>query len=80
MARSIYQPFNTLILSIACGVQIAAGFFTEKVVWLVVYCAPVTLAGTFVGVKLFRRISAETFRLVVLWFLLFAGIGLLIQG
>ncbi len=80
VARSIYQPFNTLILSIACGVQIAAGFFTEEVVWLVVYCAPVTLAGTFLGVKLFRRISAETFRLIVLWFLLFAGIGLLIQG
>ena len=79
VARSIYQPFNTLILSIACGVQIAAGFFTEKVVWLVVYCAPVTLAGVFVGVKLFRRISAETFRLVVLWFLLIAGVGLLIQ-
>lgn len=80
VARSIYQPFNTLILSIACGVQIAAGFFTEEVVWLVAYTAPVTLAGSFLGVKLFRRISAETFRLIVLWFLLFAGIGLLIQG
>ena len=49
VARSIYQPFNTLILSIACGVQIAAGFFTEEVVWLVVYTAPVTLAGHLPG-------------------------------
>lgn len=80
VARSIYQPFNTLILSIACGAQIVAGFFTEEVVWLVVYAAPVTLVGTFLGVKLFSRIGVETFRLVILWFLLFAGIGLLIQG
>ena len=80
VARSIYQPFNTLILSIACGAQIVAGFFTEEVVWLVVYAAPVTLIGTFLGVKLFSRIGANTFRLVILWFLLFAGAGLLIQG
>ena len=80
VARSIYQPFNTLILSIACGAQIVAGFFTEEVVWLVVYAAPVTLIGTFLGVKLFSRIGADTFRLVILWFLLFAGAGLLVQG
>ncbi|MCY4395513.1 MAG: sulfite exporter TauE/SafE family protein [Rhodospirillaceae bacterium] len=80
VARSIYQPFNTLILSIACGAQIVAGFFTEEVIWLVVYAAPVTLIGTFLGVKLFSRIGADTFRLVILWFLLFAGAGLLVQG
>ncbi len=79
VARSIYQPFNTLILSVALGAQIAAGFFTAEVAWLTLYSAPVTLAGTFLGVKLFRRIDANTFRLIVLWFLLFAGIGLLIQ-
>ena len=80
VARSIYQPFNTLILSVALGAQIAAGFFTEQVAWLALYTAPVTLAGTLIGVRLFHRISAETFRLIVLWFLMAAGIGLLIQG
>lgn len=80
VARSIYQPFNTLILSIALGAQIAAGFFTEEVAWLALYTAPVTLIGTLIGVRLFHRISAATFRLIVLWFLMAAGIGLLIQG
>jgi len=40
----------------------------------------VTLIGTLIGVRLFHRISAATFRLIVLWFLMAAGIGLLIQG
>jgi len=79
-ARSIYQPFNTVILSIAMGVQMAAGFFTMEVWQLVLYTAPITLVGVLIGVALFRRVSANTFRLVVLWFLMAAGIGLLIQG
>lgn len=80
VARSIYQPYNTVILSIALAAQAASGFFTAEVAWLALYTAPVTLIGTLIGVALFRRISANTFRLIVLWFLLAAGVGLLIQG
>ncbi|MCY4311491.1 MAG: TSUP family transporter, partial [Rhodospirillaceae bacterium] len=80
VARSIYQPFNTVILSVAMGVQMAAGFFTTEVWRLVLYTAPVTLIGVLIGVAVFRRVGASTFRLVVLWFLMASGIGLLIQG
>jgi len=80
VARSIYQPFNTVILTVALGAQVAAGFFTSEVAWLSLYITPVTIIGVFIGVKLFHLISANTFRLVVLWFLLAAGVGLLIQG
>lgn len=78
--RAIYQPFNLVILTLA-GIGMAiAGQITADVLLIAVLCLPATLLGSWIGARLYKRISANRFRRLVLALLLLSGGVLVMQA
>ena len=78
--RAIYQPFNHVILTLA-GIGMAiAGQITADVLLIAVICLPATLLGSWIGARLYKRISANRFRRLVLALLLISGTILIVQA
>ena len=78
--RAIYQPFNLVILALA-GIGMAiAGQVTADVLLIAALCLPATLLGSWIGARLYKRVSAERFRRLVLGLLLLSGAILIVQA
>lgn len=77
--RAVYQPFNMIILALAGAGMIVAGQAGGAVAALALYCLPVTLAGTWIGIRAYRGAGEATFRRVVLLLLLASGLILVGQ-
>ena len=78
--RAIYQPFNLAILALASIGMAVAGQITPDVLLIAALCLPATLIGSWVGARLYKRISAERFRRLVLGLLLLSGAMLIAQA
>ena len=78
--RAIYQPFNLVILTLA-GIGMAiAGQVTADVLLIAALCLPATLVGSWIGARVYKRVSAERFRRLVLGLLLLSGGMLVVQA
>lgn len=75
-ARSILQLINMTILAIAVVVYAVRGLVTSELLMLAVICAPATLCGSWIGLRLYERIDQESFTRVVLGLLIASGLGL----
>ena len=78
--RAIYQPFNLVILMLAGIGMAVAEQITADVLLIAVLCLPATLLGSWIGARLYRRISANRFRRLVLALLLLSGGVLVMQA
>ena len=71
--RGIVQPF-ILVMQVATLLYFSRLGIMNAVTWqLYIWCVPVVVAGTWLGVSLFNRIDENRFRRVVLLFLLICG-------
>ncbi|MEO9161073.1 MAG: sulfite exporter TauE/SafE family protein [Casimicrobiaceae bacterium] len=63
-------------------VLVFAGFmgFDERTLKALVICLPIAIAGSLVGLAVFRRLSGDSFRRIVLWIVLCGGVGLLLRA
>lgn len=77
-ARAIYQPFIVATHVVAVASLVAGGFFDARAAWSLAAALPALALGTYVGVKAYKRLPAETFRLVLLGMLLASGLSLVI--
>lgn len=68
--RAVMQPFNVLILAIAATVYAISGYYSSRSVPLILIALPITLVSAQVGIWVFKRLSDDQFRklLVVLMF------------
>lgn len=80
MQRAIYQPFNLVVLSAASIVMIIAGQISRDVWMVAAICLPATIAGSFIGSRIYKRVSEKRFRAVVLILLLGSGLALMVQS
>ena len=78
--RGIYQPFNLVILSLALLVMLAGDQVPAPTWALFLACLPMTLAGSWVGLRLYARIDESVFRRVVLVLLCMSGAILCLDG
>ena len=74
--RGIFQLFNFAVLAAALAVQIASGLVEVKVAWLAVIAFPGTLAGAWLGARLYRALSDRHFGDLVLLLLFLSGVAL----
>jgi uncharacterized membrane protein YfcA len=74
--RSVFQVFNLVILAAAVLWHLVTGLLTMQVAWLVCIALPGTLAGAWLGSRLYRRLSDEHFHKVVLGLLAVSGVTL----
>jgi hypothetical protein len=76
--RGIVQPFIFLMQIAAIFYFSRLGIFVPSTLKTFVWCAPVVLAGTWLGLSLFERVDDGKFRRVVLLFLLVSGATLIL--
>jgi uncharacterized membrane protein YfcA len=71
--RAIYQPFNLTVLTFASFGMAITGQVTVPTLWISILCLPATLAGAWIGARVYVGVSAQTFQRVVLFLLLASG-------
>ncbi len=71
--RAIYQPFNLIVLALASAGMVIDGQITAPVWWIALFCLPATLAGAWIGARLYGAVSPSTFQRLVLILLLASG-------
>jgi uncharacterized membrane protein YfcA len=76
--RTVFQPVMLLVSLMTGTSLVAAGAATPETGKLFLLGAPVVLAGTWLGLRLYGKISESGFRRVVLVLLLAAGAGLVV--
>jgi uncharacterized membrane protein YfcA len=78
--RAIYQPFNLIVLVAASAGMSLSGAIDRNVPTVAALCLPPTLAGAWLGARVYTGVSEETFRKVVLLLLLVSGLILIVQS
>jgi hypothetical protein len=78
--RAIYQPFNLIVLSLACAGMAVSGQITPTVLWIALVCLPATVLGAALGARVYLGVAPETFQRVVLALLLVSGCILIAQA
>jgi uncharacterized membrane protein YfcA len=78
--RGVFQAFNLSVLILALGTQAIAGFITLELGRLVLVALPGTIAGAWIGRRLYGRLDAQRFDRAILVLLLISGILLLVTG
>ncbi len=75
--RATYQPFNLVVLIMACVGMALSGQVTLNVLTAALICFPATFIGALLGARAYLRVSPQTFQRVVLSLLLISGCVLL---
>jgi uncharacterized membrane protein YfcA len=78
--RGIFQTFNWTVLAAALCIQIASGLVKPDLIWLVLFAFPGTLAGAWLGTRIYHALSDRNFSDVVLALLFLSGVGLVWSG
>ncbi|PIW30698.1 MAG: permease [Rhodospirillales bacterium CG15_BIG_FIL_POST_REV_8_21_14_020_66_15] len=74
--RAVFQAYNTTILLLAAGSQAVGGFMTAEVGRVVLIAFPATVAGSWIGRKVYNRLGDGRFNQIVLALLLFSGVSM----
>lgn len=78
--RATYQPFNLLVLMLACLGMAASGQLTADAVVVAVLCLPATVLGAWLGARSYGVVSDDLFRRLILCLLFASGCVLLLQA
>lgn len=78
--RATYQPFNLVVLSLASLGMALSGVLDARVLTIAALCLPVTLAGAWLGARVYTGVSEAAFRRTVLVLLLGSGAVLIFQA
>jgi hypothetical protein len=71
--RGIFQSFNTTILFAALCFQAAGGLVEREVLHFALLAFPATVAGSWLGAKLYHALNDRNFRDIVLGLLFLSG-------
>lgn len=77
-ARAFMQPFIVFMQAITSLGLAATGFFTAHSLLLAALATPALVLGTWLGLRAYRVLPAQGFRMVLLGLLLVSGISLLV--
>jgi hypothetical protein len=71
--RATYQPFNLIVLALASLGMALSGALDGRVLTVAALCLPVTLAGAWLGARVYTGVSEATFQRMVMVLLLGSG-------
>lgn len=77
-ARAIFQPFIIAMQAAAAAGLVAGGLFGAESARLLLLTLPALALGAFLGVRAYKVIPAEGFRVVLLGLLLLSGLSLVV--
>lgn len=70
---TVLRLFNAVILGIAVAIFAWRGYYTRDTLVLMAIALPATLIASQVGIAVFRRLSDQQFRRLLVWLLFAAG-------
>jgi uncharacterized protein len=74
--RGVFQTYNWTVLAAALCLQVVSGLIERDVLWLALLTFPATIAGAWLGARLYHALSDRNFRDIVLAILFVSGLGL----
>lgn len=77
--RSMLQPFNMTVLSVATVLLYFKGAYTPTVLTTLTLLVPTALVGSVIGITVFRRLNDNQFRRLLIALVLISGLILLAQ-
>lgn len=77
--RNVFQAFNLFMHMLTLAAFTANGMITTEILWLFALVGPVMLIPSLVGIRLYRRFSDSSFKIVVLGLLTISGVMLLVS-
>jgi len=77
--RAVFQPVGVATFAMSALWLGGQGAISRDVLWLFALGLPALLAGTWLGLKLYRRLNEAQFRTIVLWLLLASGAVMLVR-
>ncbi|MEN3288422.1 MAG: uncharacterized protein V7634_2722 [Bradyrhizobium sp.] len=75
--RGIYQLYNWAIIVVAFVLQLGSGLVETQMIWLSLIALPGTIAGTWLGSRVYHAMNDRNFGDAVLILLFISGLGLL---
>ena len=77
--RSLLQPFNMVVLTVAAVLLFFKGAYTAPVLSNLVIVVPTALIGSLLGMAVFKRLNDNQFRRLLIALMLVSGLILLAQ-
>ncbi len=77
--RAVLQPYNVATLSTTVVLLFLQGAFDQTAVTALAVTVPVGLFAAQIGIMVFKRISDDMFRRLLIWLTLVMGIGIMIS-
>ncbi|WP_282609597.1 sulfite exporter TauE/SafE family protein [Pelagibius sp. Alg239-R121] len=77
--RAVLQPFNVVILSLATGLLWIKGGYDLETTLSIAAAFPVTLISAQVGITVFKRLTDDHFRRLLIVLMLISGLVLLLR-
>lgn len=76
---AVLRPYNVVILGIAVGIFAWQGHYTRETLILMAIALPATIVSSQIGIAVFRRLSDQQFRRLLIWLLFSAGVLLALR-
>jgi len=78
--RAVFQGYNLSILALALVTQAGAGILDARVGFLLLVALPGTVAGAWIGRRIYARLDTGRFARIVLGILLAGGAGIIVTS
>jgi uncharacterized membrane protein YfcA len=75
--RAVLQPFNVVILALATALFAFKGVYTSETLLLIAIALPVTMIFAQIGIAVFKRLSDDQFRRLLIAMMFVSGLILL---
>jgi uncharacterized membrane protein YfcA len=72
--RAVLQPFNVAVLALTMTVLALKGTYTPHVLLLVVIAVPVAMIAAQIGIAIYRRLTDEQFRRLIIGLMFVSGV------
>jgi uncharacterized membrane protein YfcA len=75
--RAVLQPFNVVVLGVAALVFALSGAYTTQTLTYIVIALPVTMIFAQIGIGIFKRLTDDQFRRLLIAMMLVSGLILM---
>ena len=77
--RAVLQPFNVVILGLTAALFAVKGVYTMESLTLIVIALPLTMASAQIGIFVFKRLTDDQFRRLIIAMMFISGLVLLLR-
>lgn len=75
--RAVLQPYNVIVLGLTAGVFAVNGVYTRETLIVILIALPTTMIAAQLGIVVFKRLSDDQFRRLIITMMLVSGVILL---